>query len=258
MSATRASGTNAVRYGTMRENVLSLEVVLADGRVIRTARRARKSSAGYDLTRLFVGSEGTLGIITKITVRLHGIPEAISAAVCSFDDISGAVDTTILTIQSGIPIARIELLDDVQMGAINAYCKVDYPVKDTLFLEFHGTEASVREQAERVQELASENGGSNFQWSSKTEERSAMWKARHEAAYSMVALRPGAVCDCHRRLCANFAIGPVQFARPRKILAMSRHHCASGRSCGRTATFIWAYLIDLDDPEEVALGKELK
>ncbi len=191
MSATRASGTNAVRYGTMRENVLSLEVVLADGRVIRTARRARKSAAGYDLTRLFVGSEGTLGIITKVTVRLYGIPEAMSAAVCSFDDISGAVDSTILTIQSGIPIARIELLDDVQMGAINTYSKLDYPVKPTLFLEFHGTEAGVREQAEQVQEIATEFGGSDFKWTTKTEERSAMWQARHDAAYAMVALRPG-------------------------------------------------------------------
>jgi D-lactate dehydrogenase (cytochrome) len=255
MSATRASGTNAVRYGTMRENVLSLEVVLADGRVIRTARRARKSSAGYDLTRLFVGSEGTLGVITKITVRLYGIPEAISAAVCSFDDISGAVDTTILTIQSGIPIARIELLDDVQIGAINAYSKLDYPVKDTLFLEFHGTEASVREQAEQVQEIASEFGGSNFQWTTKTEERSALWQARHDAAHAMVTLRPGAsvivtdVCVPISQLAQCIRETKEDIANS-GIIAPLVGHVGDGN-------FHLGYLIDLDDPEEVALGKEL-
>ena len=139
MAATRASGTNAVRYGTMRENVLGLTVVLADGRIIRTSRRARKSAAGYDLTRLFVGSEGTLGIITEVTLRLYGIPEAIAAAVCSFDTLEGAVNTVIQTIQLGIPVARIELLDDVQMDSVNRFSKLSYPVKDTLFIEFHGT-----------------------------------------------------------------------------------------------------------------------
>src|SRR5213593_3531903 len=164
MAATRASGTNAVRYGTMRDNVLSLTVVLADGRVIKTARRARKSAAGYDLTRLFVGSEGTLGIITEVTVRLYGIPEAISAAVCAFPTIAAAVDTVILTIQSGVPVARIELLDEAQIDAINKYSKLDHRIAPTLFFEFHGSTAGVAEQVETVKEIADEHGGDDFRW----------------------------------------------------------------------------------------------
>ncbi|MDP6346655.1 MAG: FAD-binding protein, partial [Alphaproteobacteria bacterium] len=191
MTATRASGTNAVRYGTMRENVLSLTVVLPDGSVIRTARRARKSSAGYDLTRLFVGSEGTLGIATEITLRLYGIPESISAAVVPFTSIEGAVDAVITTIQSGIPVARIELLDDVQLDAINKYSGLDYPVQPTLFLEFHGTEAGVAEQVRLFGEIAGEFGGGDFQWASQAEERTKLWQARHDAAYACKALRPG-------------------------------------------------------------------
>ncbi len=191
MTATRASGTNAVRYGTMRENVLALTVVLADGRIIRTARRSRKSSAGYDLTRLFVGSEGTLGIITEVTVRLYGIPEAISAAVCSFPTIEDAVHTVIETIQTGVPVARMELLDEVQVGACNAYSKLDLPVQPTLFFEFHGTEASVAEQAERVGAIAEEWGGGGFQWATKPEDRTKLWEARHKAYYAAISLKPG-------------------------------------------------------------------
>ena len=193
MTATRASGTNAVRYGTMRENVLALTVVLADGRVIRTSRRARKSAAGYDLTRLFVGSEGTLGVITEITLRLYGIPEAITSAVVSFDDLEGAVNAVILTIQSGIPVARIELLDEAQMAASNAFSGLDYAVKPTLFLEFHGTEAGAREQAEMVGAIAADFGAGDFQWTARTEDRNKLWQARHDAAYAAKALIPNSV-----------------------------------------------------------------
>ena len=190
MAATRASGTNAVRYGTMRENVLSMTVVLADGRVIRTSKRARKSSAGYDLTRLFVGSEGTLGVITELTLRLYGIPEAVSSATCWLKDIDGAVNTVIQTIQAGIPVARIEIADDVQMDAINRYSKLNMQVAPTLWLEFHGTERGVQEQAEMVQALAAEHGGADFAWTTNPEDRKKLWQARHDAAYANKALRP--------------------------------------------------------------------
>jgi D-lactate dehydrogenase (cytochrome) len=192
MAATRASGTNSVRYGTMRENVLSLKVVLPDGRVIRTARRARKSAAGYDLTRLFVGSEGTLGVITEVTVRLYGIPAAISAAVCSFGSIEAAVSAVIQTIQAGVPVARIELANAMQMDAINKYSKLDLPVTPTLWLEFQGTEASVAEQAEMVQKITAGHGGANFSWATRPEDRQKLWRARHDVLYADRALRPGA------------------------------------------------------------------
>jgi D-lactate dehydrogenase (cytochrome) len=191
MSATRASGTNAVRYGTMRENVLALTVVMPDGRIVKTARRARKSAAGYDLTRLFVGSEGTLGVITEVSVRLYGIPDAISAASCYFESVQGAVDAVIQTIQLGIPVARIEFADEVQIDATNRHFDMDHPVKPTLWLEFHGTAAGVKEQAEMVQEIASDNGGGGFRWTTNEEERNKLWHARHNAAYSAAALRPG-------------------------------------------------------------------
>ncbi len=194
MAATRASGTTAVRYGTMRENVLGLTVVLADGRVITTGTRARKSSAGYDLTRLFVGSEGTLGVITEVTVRLHPIPESVSAAVCSFETIKGAVDTVIATIQLGLPVARIELLDAAQVDAVNRHSKTSYPVAPTLLFEFHGdNERHVQEQAETAQAIAAEHGGRGFQWATRLEERERLWQARHHAFYAALALRPGSL-----------------------------------------------------------------
>ena len=193
MAATRASGTNAVRYGTMREAILSLKVVTPDGQIIRTARRARKSAAGYDLTRLMIGSEGTLGIITEVTLRLHAIPEAISSAVCSFDTLQGAVDTVVQSIQIGVPLARVEILDDAQMRAVNRWSKLDYPELTTLFFEFHGSQSYVDEQVRTVEEIAAMNGGGEFRWSNLPEQRSKLWKARHEAYYAAVNMRPGAI-----------------------------------------------------------------
>jgi D-lactate dehydrogenase (cytochrome) len=192
MAATRASGTNAVRYGTMRENVLGLTVVTAEGRIVHTGGRARKSSAGYDLTRLFVGAEGTLGVITELQLRLYGVPEAISAAVCQFSDLASAVNTVILAMQTGIPVARIELLDEVQMDASIRYSKLEgLAVKPTLFFEFHGSAAGVREQAGAMQAIAGEHGGSAFEWATQAEDRSRLWKARHAAYYAALAYKPG-------------------------------------------------------------------
>jgi D-lactate dehydrogenase (cytochrome) len=193
MAATRASGTTAVRYGTMRDVVLGVKVVTADGRVIQTGNRARKSASGYDLTRLFVGSEGTLGVITEVTVRLYGRPEAMSSAICAFATLEGAVRTVIATIQLGIPVARCELMDEVHLDAIKRYSKLDCAVAPTLFFEFHGaSDQSVREQAEGVREIARENGGSDFQWTATPEERARLWQARHDAHFAALALRPGA------------------------------------------------------------------
>jgi D-lactate dehydrogenase (cytochrome) len=192
MCATRASGTAAVRYGTMRENVMGLTVVMADGRVIKTGGRVRKSAAGYDLTRLFVGSEGTLGIITEIQLRLHGIPEAASAAICQFPDLASAVESVIAIMQVGIPVARIELLDDVQMGACIAYSKLEglNPVP-TLFFEFHGTPNAVAEQAELAEEITAGYGAEGFRWATETDERNRLWRARHDAYWACLALKPG-------------------------------------------------------------------
>jgi len=191
MAATRASGTNAVRYGTMKDNVLSLRAVLANGEIISTASRAKKSSAGYDLTRLLVGSEGTLGIITQVTLRLHGIPEAISAGVCPFATEKAACDAVIATIQSGLAVARIELLDALMVRAANAYSGLDLPETPMLFVEFHGSEAGVAEQAERFGDIAAEYGGGPFSWATKPEERTKLWTARHNAYWAAGALRPG-------------------------------------------------------------------
>ena len=191
MCATRASGTNAVRYGTMRDNVLWLNVVTADGTMIRTGRRARKSAAGYDLTRLFIGSEGTLGIITEIGLKLHGLPEAVAVAIAPFETLRGAVETVVATMQIGVPIARVELLDAVQVGAINAYSGTNLKQKPTLMFEFHGSEAGVAEQRETVGLVAAEHGCDGFEWATQTEDRSALWKARHNAYFAAQALRPG-------------------------------------------------------------------
>jgi len=191
MASTRASGTNAVRYGTMRENVLGLEVVLADGSVIRTGGRARKSAAGYDLTRLFVGAEGTLGVITELTVRLHAIPEAMSAAVCAFPSVAAAVDSVIEAIQCGIPIARVELLDALTIGAVNRYSKLALAEAPTLWYEFHGTARGVEEQATQMQSIAASHGGRDFAWATKPEERTKLWQARHDAYFACLQLRKG-------------------------------------------------------------------
>jgi len=255
MAATRASGTNAVRYGTMRENVLGLTVVLADGRIIRTGGRARKSAAGYDLTRLFVGSEGTLGVITEVTLRLYGVPEAMAAAVCSFPTLAGAVDTVIQTIQSGVPVARIELLDEVQMDAINRYSKLDYPLQPTLFCEFHGTEAGVAEQSEMVKAIAAENGAADFQWATRPEDRSRLWAARHTAYYAAIALRPGAkgwatdVCVPISRL-AECILETKKDIVESRLLAPIVGHVGDGN-------FHLAFIIDPDDKDEMARAQAL-
>ncbi len=191
MAATRASGTNAVRYGTMRDNVMATTTVLADGRIMKTGGRARKSSAGYDLTRLLVGSEGTLGIMTELTVKLYPIPEAISAAVCTFPSIEAAVQTVIQTIQLGVPVARIELLDALSLKAINLFSKTTLAETPTLFFEFHGSPAGVEEQAQTVQAIADELGGTDFAWATRPEDRSRLWQARHDAYFACLQLKPG-------------------------------------------------------------------
>ena len=255
MTACRASGTNAVRYGTMRENVLALTVVLADGRVIKTSRRARKSAAGYDLTRLFVGSEGTLGVITEITLKLYGIPEAISSAVCTFPDLDSAVGTVINTIQYGVPVARIELLDEAQIDAINRYSKTDLAVAPTLFLEFHGSTQGVAEQAQVVQELAADAGGSNFQWTTNTEERNRLWQARHDAAYACKALRPDGeiwatdVCVPISQL-AECIRETQRDIKESNLVAPIVGHVGDGN-------FHLVLLVDKDDPEENERAQQL-
>ncbi len=251
MTATRASGTNAVRYGTMKDNVLSLTVVLADGRVIKTARRAKKSSAGYDLTRLFVGSEGTLGIVTEITLKLYGIPEAISAATCQFPSVKAACDTVIETIQTNIPIARIELCDELTVRSFNNYAKLGLPEVPMLFLEFHGTQAGVAEQVERFHELAEANGGGPFHWAATPEERTKLWQARHDVYWAHQTLKEYPeqsgfstdICVPISRL-ADCVTETQADAAAHKIVAPIVGHVGDGNfHCGP--------LLDMRKPEEV-------
>ena len=254
MAATRASGTNAVRYGTMRENVLALKVVLADGRIIQTQQRAKKSAAGYDLTRLFVGSEGTLGIITEITLRLYPVQEAMSAAVCAFDSVDGCTHTVIQTIQAGVPVARCDILCEKTIEAINKYKKTNYRVAPTLFFEFHGSRASVIEQAETVQAIARDNGGMDFQWATRTEERTQLWDARHNAYFACLQIRPGSravstdVCVPISRLaeCVHETMEDVKnYIAPVPLLG----HVGDGN-------FHLMLLVDPARPEETELAKQ--
>ena len=255
MTATRASGTNAVRYGTMRENVLGLVVVLADGRVIHTGGRARKSAAGYDLTRLFVGSEGTLGVITEVTLRLHGVPEEIAAATVAFPTVKAAVDAVIATIQAGVPVARIELLDEVQIDACNRYSRLGLPVLPHLFLEFHGSPQAVAEQIATVSELARSTGGSEFQHARDSGERSRLWQARHDAYHAARALRPGAkgwatdVCVPISRL-AECIVATKEDVIRSGLLAPVVGHVGDGN-------FHLAFIVNPDDPAEMARAAAL-
>jgi D-lactate dehydrogenase (cytochrome) len=256
MTATSASGTNAVRYGTMRHNVLGLTVVMADGTIIKTGGRARKSAAGYDLTRLFVGSEGTLGIITEVQLRLYGIPEAITSAVCQFAVLDDAVNAVIAAIQLGIPVARIELLDEVQMAACIAFSNlVGYELMPTLFFEFHGTPASVREQAEMMGEICTEYHGNAFQWASKPEERAKLWEARHNSYYAGLALAPGKrgivtdVCVPISRLAECILATKADIAAT-GVIAPLVGHVGDGN-------FHLVILCDPADADEVARAKAL-
>jgi D-lactate dehydrogenase (cytochrome) len=255
MAATRCSGTNAVRYGTMKDNVLALKVVLANGEIMTTGHRAKKSSAGYDLTRLMVGAEGTLGVITELTLKLAGIPEAISGGVCPFPSVEACCRATILTIQSGIPVARIELLDALQVRAINLHSKLALPETPMLFLEFHGSEAGVAEQSERFGEIASEFGGGPFEWATRQEDRTRLWEARHNAALSCKALRPGAsivatdVCVPISRL-AECLVETQRDIAESRLLAPIVGHVGDGN-------FHLTLLVDMDDANEVARAKAL-
>ena len=255
MAATRCSGTNAVRYGTMKDNVLGMKVVLANGDLMRTGTRARKSAAGYDLTRLIVGSEGTLGVITEVTLRLHGIPEAIAAGVCPFPSVEAACKAAILTIQSGIPVARIELLDDLQVKASNAYSKLALPERPMLFLEFHGSDAGVAEQSQRFGEIAQELGGGPFDWATRQEDRNRLWQARHDAYWAGRSLRPGAqalatdVCVPISRL-AECVSETQRDVVASNLVAPIIGHVGDGN-------FHLTLLVDMKDPAEVARAKGL-
>ncbi|MBN9021875.1 MAG: FAD-binding protein [Rhizobiales bacterium] len=249
MAATRASGTNAVRYGTMRDNVLNLTAVMPDGSVVKTGSRAKKSSAGYDLTRLLIGSEGTLGVITELTVKLYGIPEAIAGGVCPFPSVEAACNAVILTIQSGIPVARIELLDALQVKACNAYSKMSLPETPTLFLEFHGTHASVKEQSELFGEIAAEFGAGDFIWETTPEARNKLWKARHDVYWACVGLRPGSkavatdVCVPISRLAECVTETAADIERER-LVAPIVGHVGDGN-------FHVTMMVDIEDADEV-------
>ncbi len=253
MAGTRASGTNAVRYGTMKDNVLALTVVMPNGDIVRTSRRAKKTSAGYDLTRLMVGSEGTLGIITEITLKLHGIPEAISGGICPFPSIEAACEAVIITIQSGIPVARIELIDEMQVRAINLYSKTTLEERPQLFLEFHGSEAGVKEQAERFGEIAEEFGGGPFAWTTNPEERTRLWQARHDAYWAAMALRPGTkgistdVCVPISRLAECVEATKRDIAEA-GLIAPIVGHVGDGN-------FHVLPLVDMENEEEIAKAK---
>lgn len=250
MAATRASGTNAVRYGTMKDNVISVEAVMPDGRIIRTASRARKSSAGYDLTRLMVGSEGTLGVITEVTLRLQGIPEAISAASCSFPSVKAACETVMAVIQYGLPVARIELLDAMVVRAVNAYSKLSLPETPLLLLEFHGSEAGVSEQAQTFGTLADDFGGTGYAATQTLEERNRLWQARHDAYWAMLALRPGCkavatdVCVPISRL-AEAVVKTNEKSAELGLIAPIVGHAGDGN-------FHASVLVDPQDTDEIA------
>ena len=255
MTSTRGSGTMAVRYGTMRDNVMALEVVLADGRVIRTSRRAKKSAAGYDLTRLFIGAEGTLGVITEVTLRLHPVPEAISAVVCPFGAFDGAVATAIAVIQSGIPVARIELLDEVMIRGVNSYAKLGIVEAPTLFLEFHGTPAAVAEQAEAVRGIAQEHGALGYDSATRTEDRNRLWTARDNTLYAGTGLRPGSkalitdVCVPVSRL-AECLVATKRDIAASGLIAPIVGHVGDGN-------FHTLILVDPAAPDEIARAQAL-
>ena len=255
MAATRCSGTNAVRYGTMKDNVLALKVVLANGELMTTARRAKKSSAGYDLTRLIVGAEGTLGVITELTLKLSGIPEAISAGVCPFPSVEAACNAAIATIQSGVPVARIELLDELQVKATNLYSKLTLPEVPMLFVEFHGSPAGVAEQAERFGEIARDLAGGPFEWATKPEDRSRLWQARHDAYWAARGLRPGAqalatdVCVPISRLAECVTAAQREIAEL-GLVAPILGHVGDGN-------FHLSLLVDMSDAAEVKAAKTL-
>lgn len=254
MASTRASGTNAVRYGTMRENVLALKVVRGDGEIITTGTRAKKSSAGYDLTHLFVGAEGTLGIISELTIKLRGIPETIAAAACSFATVEGACRATIMAIQTGIPLARIELLNEAQVKACNAYSKLTLPQTPLLLLEFHGTEAEVAAQSEAFSEIAAECGGGGFEWTTRPEDRTRLWQARHDAYWAVKAIRPGAgvvatdVCVPISRL-ADCVVETEADLDRLGLISPIVGHVGDGN-------FHCSVMADLNDPAELVRAEE--